>query len=78
MDMPVFEMPDTEADVVFVGVNRVNGTVHVAPHWECDIPHNELFKQAAVYGLLWNESDGTGEVHVQIHDRRPETQIAPE
>lgn len=70
MDIDKYELPTTEADVVFVGVNVEYQRVHVAPYWECDIPRKELPRVAANCGLIWAEMDGGGEVHVQIHDRR--------
>ena len=59
-----------EADVVFVAINEVNGTVRIQPIWECDIPPDELMGMAARFALWANEQDGSGEVCVEIHDFR--------
>lgn len=63
-------LSQVEADVVFTGINKDNGTVHTACLWECQLHGHELYAVAARYGQEWNEQDGGGTVTVIITDFR--------
>lgn len=70
MDIDKLNLTQIEADVVFVGINTINETVHIQPFWECNMPRKDMAQQAAILGLTWIEQDGGGTMTVQIHDFR--------